>query len=123
MSGVIVLAGATGVLGGRIAKNLAAQGAAVRFLTRPGAGPEKLRPLLELGLTPVEADYGDPRSLQAACDGATCVVTALSGLAPVIVDAQGGLLAAAVAVGAPRFIPSDFAIDFTKIPAGSNRNL
>ena len=30
---------------------------------------------------------------------------------------------AAVDAGVPRFIPSDFAIDFTKIPEGGNRNL
>jgi nucleoside-diphosphate-sugar epimerase len=44
-------------------------------------------------------------------------------LRPVIVDAQTHLLDAAVAAGVPRFIPSDFSIDFTKLPAGSNRNL
>ena len=32
------------------------------------------------------------------------------------------LLAAAVAAGVPRFIPSDFASDFTKLPSGLNRN-
>ncbi|RZL07381.1 MAG: NmrA family protein, partial [Hymenobacter sp.] len=48
---------------------------------------------------------------------------ALSGLRDVIVDAQTQLLDAAVAAGVPRFIPSDFAIDYTKLPVGSNRNL
>jgi hypothetical protein len=33
------------------------------------------------------------------------------------------LLDAAVAAGVPRFIPSDFAIDFYKMPDGGNRNL
>jgi hypothetical protein len=28
----------------------------------------------------------------------------------------------AIAAGVPRFIPSDFSADFTKLPAGENRN-
>jgi hypothetical protein len=41
----------------------------------------------------------------------------------VIVDTQKRLLDAAVAAGVPRFIPSDYCIDYTRLPAGSNRNL
>jgi hypothetical protein len=51
------------------------------------------------------------------------VVSALSGLREVIVDAQTCLLQAAVEAGVPRFIPSDYAVDFTKLPYGTNRNL
>jgi hypothetical protein len=69
-----------------------------------------------------QVDYGQAAELQRWCAGASCVVSALSGLADVIVDAQGALLDAAVATGCPRFIPSDFAIDFVKLPAGNNRN-
>jgi hypothetical protein len=58
-----------------------------------------------------------------ACEGAACVVSALSGLREVIVDTQKVLLDAAVAAGVPRFIPSDFSLDFTGLPAGNNRNL
>lgn len=36
---------------------------------------------------------------------------------------QGALLNAAVASKVPRFIPSDFSLDFTKTEPGSNRNL
>ena len=39
-----------------------------------------------------------------------------------MIDAQGALLDAAVEAGVPRFIPSDFAMDFTKIEPGLNRN-
>jgi hypothetical protein len=38
-------------------------------------------------------------------------------------ESQTQLLDAAVKSGVPRFIPSDYAIDFTKLPDGSNRNL
>jgi len=50
-------------------------------------------------------------------------VSALAGLRDVIVEAQTVLLDAAIKAGVPRFIPSDDSIDFTKFPAGENRNL
>lgn len=59
----------------------------------------------------------------AACAGASCVVSALAGLREVIIDTQKVLLEAAVQAGVPRFIPSDYSIDFTKFPDGTNRNL
>ncbi|HEU4384921.1 MAG TPA: NmrA family NAD(P)-binding protein [Anaeromyxobacteraceae bacterium] len=40
-----------------------------------------------------------------------------------IVDAQTVLLESAVEVRVPRFIPSDYSIDFTWFPSGQNRNL
>jgi nucleoside-diphosphate-sugar epimerase len=119
----ILLAGATGDLGGRIALALAGRGASVRALVRPGTQPDKLAELRGLGAEIVEAEYGDAAALRRACEGAGCVVSALSGLEDVVVEAQTRLLEAAVAAGVPRFIPSDFAIDFTKLPPGSNRNL
>ncbi|RYY11337.1 MAG: NmrA family protein [Cytophagaceae bacterium] len=91
---------------------------------RPGsaAKPEITR-LRERGADIAEVDFNDPAALQRALTGAACVVSALSGLREVIVDAQTRLLDAAVAAGVPRFIPSDYSIDFTKLPEGSNRNL
>ena len=58
-----------------------------------------------------------------ACSGASCVVSALAGLRDVIVEAQTVLLDAAIKTDVPRFIPSDYSIDFTKFPPGENRNL
>jgi uncharacterized protein YbjT (DUF2867 family) len=78
--------------------------------------------LRRTGAEIVEVDYADLGSLTQACSGANCVVSALSGLHDVIVDAQTTLLEAAVAANVPRFIPSDFSVDFTKLPAGRNRN-
>lgn len=119
----ILLAGATGDLGGRIARALAGRGATVRGLVRPGTRPDKLAELRALGAEIVEAEYGDAAAMRRACEGAGCVVSALSGLEDVLLEAQTRLLEAAGAAGVPRFIPSDFAIDFTKLPPGSNRNL
>jgi len=118
-----VLAGATGDLGHRIALALLGRGAQVRALVRPGNTKPEVAALRAAGATVVEVDFKNAAALVAACAGAACVVSALSGLREVIVDAQTHLLDAAVAAGVPRFIPSDFSIDFTKLPAGSNRNL
>jgi nucleoside-diphosphate-sugar epimerase len=119
----IVLAGATGDLGLRIAQALRLRGAVVRALVRPGNTKPAVASLREQGVAIVEVDFDDVAALTRACAGAACVVSALSGLRDVIVDAQTRLLEAAVAAGVPRFIPSDYSIDFTKLPEGSNRNL
>lgn len=119
----IVLAGATGALGLLIAHHLRQRGARVRALVRPGAGTKAEALSLQLqGVAVQEVNYASVADLTQACTGATCVVSALSGLREVIVDAQARLLEAAVAAGVPRFIPSDFSADFTRLPEGSNRN-
>lgn len=120
---IVAVAGATGRLGGLIIAALRDRGAAVRAIVRHGTTKERRAPLERTGADVVAADYGDPSQLERACTGVACVVSALAGLRDVIVDAQSALLAGAVAAGVPRFIPSDFAIDFYKMPAGLNRNL
>ena len=122
MNAPIVIAGATGDLGGRITHALRTRGAAVRALVRPSTDPAKTEALAQRGVEVVRVDFADAAALQQACAGASCVVSALAGLREVIVDAQSQLLAAAVAAGVPRFIPSDFASDYTRLPAGQNRN-
>ncbi len=120
---LIVLAGATGDLGFRIAQALRARGAEVRALVRPGNAKPEIATLRQQGVVIVEVDFNSVDALTEACRGAACVVSALSGLREVIVDGQQRLLQAAVAAGVPRFIPSDYSIDYTKLPEGSNRNL
>jgi hypothetical protein len=61
--------------------------------------------------------------MTTACSCASCVVSALQGLRDVIVETQTVLLDAAIKADVPRFIPSDYSIDFTKFPHGENRNL
>jgi nucleoside-diphosphate-sugar epimerase len=119
----IVVAGATGNLGGRIARALLERGASVRALVRPGATRDKLERLQRLGVTIANVDFSSASQVAPVCSGAACVVSALAGLRDVIVEAQTVLLDATVKAGVPRFIPSDFSIDFTKFPAGQNRNL
>ena len=119
---LIVLAGATGNLGDRIASALRKREASVRAIVRPGTSPERLTRLREQGVEIVEADLHSRPDLVKACSGASCVVSSLLGLEAIMIDAQGALLDAAVEAGVPRFVPSDYAMDFTKIAPGLNRN-
>jgi len=118
----ILVAGATGDLGGRIVRALLGRGASVRALVRQGTSPDRLGRLQSLGVAIASYDLRDASEVSRACSGASCVVSALQGLADVIVDAQTVLLDAAVKAYVPRFIPSDYSIDFTKFPPGENRN-
>ena len=122
MATIILVAGATGNLGGRICNALTEKGATVRAVVRPGTDKAKLQPLEKQGVQIIQADMADVAQLTKACEGVSCVVSALQGLHEVIVDTQKTLLDAAVSAGVPRFIPSDFASDFTKLADGDNRN-
>jgi uncharacterized protein YbjT (DUF2867 family) len=123
MSQSIVIAGATGDLGERIARALLEQDVEVRVLTRSASDPGTSDALRSLGAKILPVDYADAEELKSAVGGADAVVSALSGLAPVILDSQTRLLMAAVAAGVPRFIPSDYSLDHTTIKDRSNRNL
>jgi nucleoside-diphosphate-sugar epimerase len=121
--GTIVVAGATGNLGGRIARPLVERGASVKAMVRHGAARDRLERLQGLGVTIASVDWSSASQMTAACSGGSCVVSALQGLRDVIVETQSVLLDAAIKAGVPRFIPSDYSIDFTKFPLGENRNL
>ncbi len=119
----IVVAGVTGNLGGRIARALLERGANVRGLVRPGTAPDRIQRLQENGVKVACVDFSSASQVALACSSACCVVSALQGLWDVIVEVQAVLLDGAVKARIPRFVPSDFSIDFTKFPAGENRNL
>jgi uncharacterized protein YbjT (DUF2867 family) len=122
MKKTILVAGGTGNLGGRIVKALVSRGAEVRAVVRKGSDGKKLAALEQMGVKLIYVESFSLPELTPACMGVSCVVSALAGLRDVIVDAQSVLLEAAVAAGVPRFIPSDFSSDFTKLPEGENRN-
>ena len=123
MTTEILLAGATGGLGLRIAKALRRRGADVRAVVRRGTAANRSAPLKAVGVKVVEIDLDDLAEVTAACVGVDCVVSALNGLHGTIIGTQSKLLDAAMAAGVPRFIPSDFSLDFTRTPPGSNRNM
>ena len=118
----VVVAGASGELGQRIADCLLKYGATVKALVRPDNTAD-LEGLRDAGMQLLKVDYSDHKALVDACAGSSCVVSALSGLKDVILDVQTALLEAAVEAGVPRFIPSDYCIDYQRTPPGSNRNL
>jgi nucleoside-diphosphate-sugar epimerase len=120
---IIVVAGATGNLGGQIVSNLVEQGAEVRALVRSTSDAETVKSLQKQGVAVMAIDVWNVDNISKACVGASCVVSVLSGLREVIIDAQKVLLDAAVMAKVPRFIPSDYSLDFTKLEDGSNRNL
>lgn len=120
---IVAVAGAGGDLGGRIAAALARRGARVRALVRPGLSPGARAGIEATGAVLAEAEPANVKAMAQACEGAVCVVSALSGLRPVMIGRQSVLLEAAVAAGATRFIPSDYSEDFTRTPPGGNRNL
>ena len=119
----VVLAGATGGLGKLIAEELCLRGAVVKALVRRQTAPGRIAALHAQEIESVSVDLGQVADVAAALRGASCVVSALNGLTDVILGTQGVLLEAALAAGVPRFIPSDYSLDFTKTAPDSNRNL
>ena len=69
---MILVAGATGQLGGIITRRLLAQGQPVRILVRPQSS---FQPLVEAGARPVFGDLKDRASLDPACEGIETLIT------------------------------------------------
>jgi len=113
MSGPVLVAGATGSLGGKIVDLLVAQGRPVRALVRPTSDPEKVERLRALGAEIVVGDVEQPDTLGPAVAGADAVVTTASTFPrdqrPDAIDMveRGGtvnLVDAAAAAGVRRFV-------------------
>ena len=119
----VAVAGASGGLGQLVAMQLVKRGVAVKALVRPNTDPSRTEKLRSAGVVITPVNLSEVSSLTHELNGAISVVSTLQGLKEVIHTAQGNLLEAAVAAKVPRFIPSDFALDFTKTKPGSNRNL
>ncbi|MBW8683973.1 NmrA family NAD(P)-binding protein [Chitinophaga rhizophila] len=122
MNAKILLAGATGHLGEKILRKLLDEGADVRVVIRPNTPLEKIGKLKQYDIGVIQTDMSNINELTLACQDVDCVVSAVHGLEDVIIGVQSALLEAAVNAGVPRFIPSDYASDFTKQAAGENRN-
>jgi uncharacterized protein YbjT (DUF2867 family) len=69
---VTLVVGATGALGGVIARRLLAEGRSVRVLVRPGAAYQELE---HEGAIVVVGDLRQPNTLAVACDGVDSVIT------------------------------------------------
>ncbi len=123
MQKTIIILGATGNLGRKIAHELLTNKAKVKAVVRIGADKEKVEQLAQNGIEVIEVNFDDPVALQLAFAGADCLVSALAGLKDVINDLQIKIVEATLAANVPRFIPSDFCTDFTVLTPGTNRNL
>ena len=122
-SNTIIVAGATGHLGQKICANLTNLGATVKGLVRKESDRGALTSLHKHGVQIIEIDFDQPSQLAKACNGCSCLVSAVSGVRDTIINLQTKLLTAAVEARIPRFIPSDYCIDYAKLTDGSNRNL
>ena len=125
MTTTVLVAGATGMLGNRIAAHLLRQtDVSVRLLLREAApsDPAKAQAIDALvadGAVVALGDVTDPSRLDAVTADVDVVVSALQGGPDIIVDGQLALAHAAVGNGVSRFLPSDFAIDLFSAPEGA----
>jgi uncharacterized protein YbjT (DUF2867 family) len=106
---MILVVGATGLLGGTITRQLLEDGHAVRILVRPGADYAALE---HAGAEAVEGDLKDPISLRRACVGIDTVITTANSAArggsdtvdTVEIEGNRNLVGAAAATGVGQFI-------------------
>ncbi len=123
MNQLIVMAGATGNLGGKMVNALLSKKAEVKAIVRLETDNHKIQELEQKGVQVFRVDTGNVSEISKHCIGAHCFVSALGGLRETVIDAQKIFLDAAVEAKVPRFIPSDYSSDFTNLKNGSNRNL
>lgn len=110
---MVLVIGATGLLGGEICRRLVAAGKPVRALTRPTSDATRVAELRTLGVKLVNGDLKDPASLDAACKGVDTIISTASitfsrqpGDTLASVDQQGqiALIGAARAADVVRFV-------------------
>jgi uncharacterized protein YbjT (DUF2867 family) len=107
--GLILVAGATGDLGGATVRALLSRGERVRVLVRP---PSNYKPLVDAGAEPVFGDLKVRSSLDPACKGVKVLITTANSAKrggednPKTVDLEGNrkLIDAAKAAGVKHFI-------------------
>src|ERR1700675_4062560 len=117
---MILVVGATGLLGTRVCERLRAEGQAVRALVRRTSNPDKVNVLKSLGCELATGDLKDPPQIQAVCQGISAVISTASstlsrqaGDSIESVDLQGqlGLVSAARGAGVRRFVFVSFRDD------------
>ncbi len=77
---MILVVGATGMVGGRICRKLAAKGVPSRALVRTTADSTKVEALRALGLEIVDGDLRNPASIAVACRGVSAVIDTVSSM-------------------------------------------
>ncbi len=75
-----LIVGATGLVGGEICRRLSAEKKPVRAMVRPTGDESRIDELRASGAELVTGDLKDPASIQAACAGATTVLSTASSM-------------------------------------------
>jgi len=126
---MILVAGATGVLGGEICRRLVALRSPVRALVRATSDPAKVDALRAAGCEVAVGDLKHRPSLDQACDGVDAVISTVSMIATAkpgdsfeATDERGtlNLVAAAQAAGVDHFVYVSF--DTDSVPDSPLRN-
>ncbi len=124
MTQTILLAGATGMLGSRIASHLLEQPETkVRLLVRDlenSAKQDTVKPLLDRGAEVIQGDLADQDSLDRATKGVDVIVSAVQGGPDVIIHGQVALAEAGKRNGVRRILPSDYALDLFEATPGEH---
>ena len=116
---MILVVGATGLVGGEVCRRLAAREIPTRAMVRATSDPAKVEALRRLGIEVVEGDLRDPASLTAACRDVSAVIDTVSSMPfayqPGVndiatTDLEGALhlIDAARAAGVERFVYTSF---------------
>jgi uncharacterized protein YbjT (DUF2867 family) len=120
MAQIVLLVGATGMLGSRIAAHLADDASArLRLLVRD-ASSKRLAALRGRDVEIVEGDLSDRASLDRAATGVDVIVSAVQGGLDVIIEGQVALAEAGKRNGVRRILPSDFGLDVFKATPGEH---
>jgi uncharacterized protein YbjT (DUF2867 family) len=77
---MILVVGATGMVGRQVCRLLTAGGKSVRAMVRAASDPAKVDELKALGVEIVQGDLRDPESLRAACRGVDAVIATASSM-------------------------------------------
>ena len=119
---MILVVGATGLLGTRVCERLRAEGRSVRAIVRRASNPDKVNALRSLDCELATGDLKDPPQIRAACQGISALISTASstlsrqpGDSIESVDLQGQLALANAArrAGVRRFVYVSFRDDPT----------
>ncbi len=116
---MILVVGATGMVGSELCRLFTTQGMPLRAMVRESSDPAKVEKLKDLGAKIVKGNLCDPDSLKAACQGAEAVICTVSAMPfcykPGVNDIQSvdfegviNLIEAAKVTGVKQFIYTSF---------------
>jgi uncharacterized protein YbjT (DUF2867 family) len=124
---MILVVGATGMVGRQVCRLLTTGGKPVRAMVRATSDPAKVDELKRLGASVMQGDLCDPDSIRAACRGVSAVIATASSMpfayrpgenTPQTTDADGYLclIDAACEAGAQQFVYTSFPPMATDFP-------